>query len=317
MLRYKITGIAIVLLSKVLFAGTMGAMDLTPICVPGSSIIPCVTNAWDISASALYLKPKYGDKLVYLGVFHDQNLSHNIAKKSREWDWGYKIEASYHYSTGSDLNINWSHFNQSITNNTTFTVGSFGIALPLTYTIKPKWNSLNLEYGQIVNYGENRSFRFYGGLQTTELDSDALLNLPPIFIGGITRYVSASGDIKYHSIGPRVGLDYYSNFLGNFGIYADAAITVLFGNGQFHRTSFINDIVLSYKSGSRNLVLPEFEGKIGAQFIFLMGRSYLSFNAGYMLVDFLSGTDSLSTKGFGDIFSLSGVYIGVKWADSL
>ncbi|WP_419421309.1 Lpg1974 family pore-forming outer membrane protein (plasmid) [Legionella sp. D16C41] len=313
---YRITGIALAIASKLLYAGTMGSVDFLPVCVPGTSIIPCATNAWEISAAALYLQPNYDSKIIYLGNINTELLAERITKDSSNWDWGFQLAAAYHFGTGNDLNINWYHFDQAMTNTTNLDALPLNLSAPVTYTFKPEWDEVNLALGQIIDYGVNKSFRFYGGLQYTRLASEVDLSLPPLVIKNIIRNISANGELKFHGVGPQLGIDFYSDLLNGFGLYANAAITILFGNGRFQQTSFVNNTPLNYKSGSKELVVPEFEGKAGVQFNYIMRQSYLSLQAGYMLVDFFSGTKTLS-QGFGSVFSLNGAYFGAKWVSSI
>src|ERR1700748_827910 len=123
MLRYvKLTvrkmAFACALAVNLAHAGLMGSIEsieLIPVCVPGSNIIPCATHAIDFGIYALYLKPNYGEKLLSLGLGDNQFLSKQITNTHANWDWGYKLEASYHFGTGKDLNLNWSHFDQPTT----------------------------------------------------------------------------------------------------------------------------------------------------------------------------------------------------------
>ncbi|STX28034.1 major outer membrane protein [Legionella beliardensis] len=316
MLSYiKKTVIVFAVSTGMLYAGTMGGP--IPICVPGNSIVPCATTSWDVSIDALYLKPAYGDDLIYHGVINDNLISHQIAKKSSEWNWGVKLAGAYHFNTGNDLSLNWYHFDQLINKTVSFNVPTLGIEIPITYAIKPEWDALNLEFGQIINYEESKSFRLYGSIQYTRLAYEGHINLPPLITRQAIKFLRASGEVKYHGAGPRVGLNWYYNLREEFGLYADAALTLLIGDGKFYRTKYVNDNVVAIKRNSKNLIVPEFEGKAGAQLIYLIGPSYLSFNAGYMLVDFISGINSGSSPHVKGIYLLSGAYIGAKWAGSI
>src|SRR5687768_13618075 len=94
---YKLSSITLFIAANTLYAGTMG-----PICVPESSTIPCENNAWDIGAYALYLKPVYGANLTYLGNI-DRGLTSTWIAEDPDWDWGVKIEGSYHFDKGKDF----------------------------------------------------------------------------------------------------------------------------------------------------------------------------------------------------------------------
>lgn len=102
-------------------AGSMG-----PVCVPGNVTVPCAIKLWDLSAQALYLRSIYSAaKAIGEDTF-------SLKEVDNEWNWGYRIEGSYHFNTGNDVTINWMHFS-STTDPTgffgTITIPSLGLPL--------------------------------------------------------------------------------------------------------------------------------------------------------------------------------------------
>lgn len=311
---YTLLGMVLALSSNGLYADGMGTTwEPLPLCIPGSSVVPCEANAWEFGAAALYLQPSYGSKLVYLGVVNDTSIAEQITNNTMDWGWGYTIEGAYHFATGRDIHIAWYHFDQQMENSITVEALPMVTTDEVPYTIKPIWDAVNVELGQIINIGENKSLRWNGGVQFTHLANQATLSLPPFTFKKRTRFISANGDLHFNSIGPRLGLDFYTTASNGFGLYANAAITVLFGEGHFDQTSFIDHELFDERNSSRNLIIPEIEVKGGLQYYHLGRQNYISLTAGYMLVEFLSGIDSISTNGLGSLFSLNGPYLGVKW----
>lgn len=338
--------IIVIVLSLSAHALYAESIEPIPVCVPGSSFVPCATTAFDFSAEALYLKPAHGDKLIHLDGINVSSISDWISTQSAEWNWGVKLQGSYHYNTGNDLTVNWYHFDQETTNMASLDISradlmrissrlhiipanllniifqfipSAGLSIPTTFQINPKWDAVNIEFGQIINFGENKSFRLSGGVQSARLDHNIFITLAPDdnIISGFIQSVSANGLIKYHGIGPRIGVDFYSTSTNGFGLYATAAATVLFGNSDISRNVFVNDALIRTNSSTKYRVIPELEGKVGAQFVYPIHQSYLSFNTGYMLVNFISNSNLISSEGFKGTFSLNGFYLGAKWVSSV
>ena len=301
----SLTSLGLLISINSLYAGTMG-----PVCVPESSTIPCESNAWDFGVYALYLNPVYGANLSYLGAAQCGLTSTWIADDP-DWDWGYKIEGSYHFGKGKDLNINWYHFDQTTNKAIYINTPPADLAIPVTYKVNPKWDAVNFEIGQLVNYGENKRIRYFGGVQYTRLDHDISINFSPD--------IAAQGNIQYRSAGPRLGMDFNYDIIGGFSLYANAAATMLLGEGKFDQTSYFNNTVVGINRGSKDVVVPEFEGKVGARYNYPLASSLLSIDAGYMVVDFRAPIHAVSPGGFirECDFSLSGVYFGAKWIGNI
>lgn len=181
MLNLKKTAIAVLALgSSAAFAGTMG-----PVCSAVNVTVPCESTAWDFGIKALYIQ-KAGESITESkGSFLDSSplalpATSISGDQTPDYHWGFSLEGSYHFNTGNDLNINWSHLNYStsgtidpyVASPTVPLLGSIDVSTgEIAYQFEPKWDSVNLELGQTVNFGENKSIRFHGGLGFAHLGS--------------------------------------------------------------------------------------------------------------------------------------------------
>src|SRR3990167_1135010 len=171
MLNLKKTAAAVLALSSsAVFAGTMG-----PVCSAVNVTVPCESTAWDVGGRALYLQPNYGGGDYGYAAINNNGRS---VEFNKNWGWGFMIEGSYHFETGSDANLNWYHFNKS--NYKSYSVvnsGGLGIitsdtGFTGTASTDPKWDAVNLEFGQHVDFGEKKDIRFHGGVQYARITND-------------------------------------------------------------------------------------------------------------------------------------------------
>ncbi|WP_133128138.1 Lpg1974 family pore-forming outer membrane protein [Legionella nagasakiensis] len=330
MLNLKKTAVAVLAFgSSAVFAGTMG-----PVCTPGSVTVPCENTAWDIGVQALYLQPIYTGPLAWTG-----SVSNAVGNQSRhvdrdpEWSWGFKLEGSYHFNTGNDLNLNWYHL-ASKTRTRTFNAG-FDIPdvvdVTDTYTnsFRPRWDAVNLELGQHVDFGQVKNIRFHGGVQfvriKTELTHNAsgTVDVPGVTDGSVPASANASDEVKFNGFGPRVGADLSYDVGNGLAIYANGATALLTGTSKFNRsgTATLGGVgTLPWSSsGSRTAIVPELEAKLGAKYTYAMAQGDLSLDVGYMWVNYFHA-QQYTHFGLSDEdsdFGLQGPYIGLKWVGSV
>jgi hypothetical protein len=302
MLNLKKTAVAVLALgSSAVFAGTMGTVG--SVCTPGNVSVPCERTAWEVGATALYLQPIHTGPFGYLGTtVNDYNAL------DAEWNWGFNIEAAYHFNTGSDFNLNWSHLDANAdhyadTVNRPTALSEFDT----------KWDAINAEMGQVVDFSMNSRMRIHGGVQWARINTE---------INPTTTTDFLALDSKYNGFGPRTGVDLGYGFGNGFGVYGKGAAALLVGTSSFGATNYAGT---ESAYGSRTSIVPEFEAKLGADYTYAMAQGDLTLDVGYMWVDYLnaehSSTNHTGSSVLGAVvesnFALSGPYVGLKYVGNV
>jgi hypothetical protein len=353
MLNLKKTAVAVLAFgSSAVFAGTMG-----PVCVPGNVTVPCEASAWDFGGYALYLNPTYAGPMAYVGTYQTESQvvadpfttntnNLNNVKRAQPWNWGFKLEGSYHYGMGNDVNLNWYHYSNK--SNFAYTDGIANITTPdpldtnaVAATQKPQWDAVNLEFGQHVDFTEASKIRFHAGAQYGRVNTSES-GVYANNVGGVDPSVDAvvgaySNSSTYNGFGPRTGADLSYAFGNGLSLYGNGAATLLVGKSKFstaHADSTIDTIVDGVPTaftnkgsttyGSATAVVPELEAKLGAMYTCAMASGDLTFDAGYMWVNYFNvqttdkvGAFNAATAGDQNDFALNGVYFGMNWRGNL
>lgn len=307
MLNLKKTAVAVLALgSSALFAGSMG-----PVCSAVNVTVPCESTAWDFGAKALYMQPSVNSQ----GGFDVNTTSHNP-----NYNWGFQIEGSYHFNTGNDLNLNWYHISKS--SNKTFGAGptvttAFGTEtitpVSAASDVDPKWDMVNMEFGQHVDFGDNKSIRFHGGAEYSRLANNVSTSSTLTLTGPVAGTVTTASTYKptYNGFGPRLGADMAYGFGNGLGIYANGATAMLAGTSAFNST--FSDSAGDAATGHRShtMIVPEIDAKLGATYTYAMAQGDLTLDAGWMWINYFNvheNNDSVRSD-----FGLQGPFIGLKW----
>jgi hypothetical protein len=324
MFMKKTTAAVLALGSSALMAGTMG-----PVCTPGNVTVPCERTAWNIGGQAIDLQIIENSDSRFYGNGDGNSNSDGFGYRNRyrgfnRWNWGFQLEASYHFNTGNDININWYHLDTGThryaANNYTTTFGFIAAAA----RFKQQWDAVNGELGQFVDFSANKKMRFHGGFQFARIKSNRAFAVfaPTLFDAGLRRRS------QFNGFGPRTGLDMNYLFTGyGFGIYAKAATTLLVGTARFHGNAFFTDFdttdLITFPvrriRGSRTAIVPELEAKLGANYTYAMAQGDLSIDAGYMWFNYFNAIHT--ARPFGDVrvtdFGAHGPYVGLKYVGNV
>ncbi|MDX2346218.1 MAG: Lpg1974 family pore-forming outer membrane protein [Legionella sp.] len=320
MLNLKKTAVAVLALSSsAVFAGTMG-----PVCSAVNVTVPCESTAWDVGARALYLQPSYaGGDYGYAAI----NDNGRYVEYNKTWGWGFMIEGSYHFETGSDANLNWYHFGKSNKKSYTIADGSAGVVAPdgsFTGTSKtnPKWDAVNLEFGQHVDFGEKKDIRFHGGVQYARIANNVKLGVTPSTeattpAGVLPPGATATFQRKptYNGFGPRVGADMGYEWGNGLGVYANGAAALLAGSNKVSAVFTDTTGNRIAQSASKPTVAPELEAKLGLKYDYAVAQGDLTLDVGWMWVNYWNVTQTIApatTPVEGD-FAVQGLYFGLKW----
>ncbi|KTC84982.1 Lpg1974 family pore-forming outer membrane protein [Legionella brunensis] len=312
--------------SNVAFSGAMG-----PVCTPSSVNVPCPTTAWDVGIQALYLESLYNNNTLSTVNIGSGSGVRIFGEIDNDFEWGFRLEGSYHFSTGNDLNLNWTYWRDDNKLRLGPNVGR--LARQITATLTDRYygsaglDAVNLEFGQHVDFGEYKNIRFHAGVQYADLDNKrrqdsviagAVGDLA--FLNGLT---SVTSKYTFEGAGPRVGADMSYDIGRGFAIYGNGAAALLIGDSKYSNNAPFNDETRPVHSTYTTLV-PELEAKLGGKYTYMTSKGSLTFDVGYMVVNYFdplhrSDLDLLSVVEYRDNinFGLQGAYAGVKWVGNV
>ena len=303
--------------SPLTFAGAMGSS-----CDSSNVKTPCAANAWQLGGQALYLQTNAPISQSNSGVttLNGQNINFE-----QPWNWGFRIEAAYRYSKANDVNVNWSHINQSSQRTST---GPFVVDQLYTHptgdsvslTNNPTWDNVNIEVGQHLILNDNKMARFHGGVEYVRITST---NTRTINSTSSSSFYNDTRKESYNGFGPRIGVDFNYSVNQSINFYVNTAAGLLAGQGN----STLNDANTSLGlttttsgSNSMTVVVPELEGKLGVQYNYALAQGNLIADAGWLWINYFNG-QSTYVIGQQNVtpqdFSLQGLYFGLKWQGDL
>lgn len=318
---FKRATIAILgLAASVATAGSMG-----PVCTPGNVTVPCVTQLWDFSAQALYLRSILGSERA------SQVDTLPLGKEIKsDWNWGYFLEGSYHFNTGNDITINWMHFSTS-TDPTEFfgtltipAVGVPPIPAPFEFISRNRIDQVNAVLGQHTDVSERKKMRFYGGLQYANIQATATnYYITELFPTLASNPFSKFDNTDYKGFGPVVGIDYAYHITPSLSLTANGGGSILYGTNRYHAGfvvapfNVIAEQVFFRKKG----IVPSLEAKLGANYAHPTPIGVANIQVGYQVVNYFHALAEQSLPNLlGPVrlvdYGVFGPYFGLKLVGS-
>lgn len=296
-------------LSGLSFAGSMG-----PVCVPGNVTVPCPADHWELGVQALYLDKLATGTAVYLPA-----TGSPFNEVRNDWNWGYKIEGGYHFNTGNDVTINWTH----ITNETNRAdlIGSTGITqglFPLTHLSKDRLDQVNMVLGQHSDFGLVKKIRFYAGAQFADLRVDTtdyvnvVLPSPPLPFTGVYGYSLA----EFRGAGPVIGLDYAYNITNELSLTANSSGSILCGTSRLNSGIVGTPVNLAVTSiyAKKRAMVTGLEAKLGLNYAVPMGQGVLNLAGGYQAMNYFDAIQTVRSINSNDSnYGVYGPYMGLKY----
>lgn len=285
---------ALALTSSAVIAGTMG-----PVCTPGNVTVPCEKRAWDLSAFALYLRPTFGNDLTYLNrdYFTNGAASAENYTSINKWNWGFKLEGSYHFNTGNDITLDWYHISSN---------NSYNISSSFTNQVNIKWDAVNAEFAQYVDFSSNQKMRFHGGVTYARINGSDFS-----YLNNNTSNPN-TWNTDFNGFGPRTGLDLNYAFGNGLEAYAKGAGAILIGHGNF--STYDSNFNPVY--GTRDSVVPELDAQLGAMYTHPFTQGDFIINAGWMWTNYFLALHRSNVSCDAN-FSVSGPFIGLNYVGYL
>lgn len=339
MLNLKKTAVAVLALSSsAVFAGGMG-----PVCSAVPVTMPCESNAWVLGGKALYLTTNTGGQTNSgYNTVSSSGGSLSLTDKNNNYGWGFNVFGAMKYGTGKDIVLGWNHINnsftttygaQSLTGNQAFFFGNQFVKsnyiTNLTVNagsgskLSPKWDAVNMEFGQRVDFSDVTFMRPFFGWQWARLGASNLLSLSGT---ETTNTTAATGYAFSHAVnpdfngfGPRIGLDGVYRVFAGLDIYAKGGFGLLAG---YNKTSsvYTDSATGNNASSSVNAVTVPmlFDGKLGIDYTYeTQGLGSLTLDvdwAWYGYVGPFARTSNPLYAGSPTNFTLTGLEFGLTWA---
>ncbi len=317
MLNKKIVAALSLTISSLGFAGTMG-----PVCVPGDVTVPCGMKQWDFGIQALYLKPTYRIEQGTLSpeipavLTLTDGLSNSATAASLEdmggkWSMAFALQGSYHFSTGNDISMDWTHYDATQNRE------------HLNLSQSTRFDQANFVFGQHIDFDQIKSARFYGGLQYANLhisriNSIAVATEINLTINQThTLFYKQQNYADYNGFGPVLGVDFaYAIGSSGFSLTANTATSVLYGTGRanINTTPSVGNLVIAHPYNARKMMAPGIEEKLGLNYNTQFAQGQLSINGGYQALNYFNVVSraQLPRTALSD-FGMYGPYFGVRW----
>ncbi|MFT4058172.1 MAG: Lpg1974 family pore-forming outer membrane protein [Legionella sp.] len=299
-------------------AGTMG-----PVCVPGNVTVPCEASKWELGADALYLRSLYGAEKTYQYQFSPQVGTIYIKDVGNSWDWGYRLEGSYYFSTGNDVTVNWTHFHSNANHaNIIAFLPLSPVAIPSLFKNSDHFDQVNVVMGQHVDFSMKNKMRIYAGMQYANIQSMAQTYITnPEVVALTTSPLNIFNNTDYKGFGPTLGVNYTYDLYNGLSIVANGAGSLLYGTARYHEGIVVSNfgLIEAQAYARKKAIVPSLEAKLGLNYTYNFAQGMIvNLDAGYQVINYFN---VLSTQQFQILaapnvasvnYGLFGPYFGMR-----
>lgn len=342
-LSLKKTALALVALglSSAAFAASY-TPEPAPACTPGNVTVPCEKTAWDVGFTGMYVQATNDDLHDYQTggpVAAGTTNSFNTHVLSPDWDFAFNLQGSYHWGTGNDVNLNWTHY--SNTHNSAVSGGAAGggAGSPngrfvgpfnnINSSVKFQHDAVNLEFGQMINVGDHVNMRFHAGGQWARVDgtfTQTGINNAPV---GANASATDTNTSEFNGVGPRFGMDASYHFGNGLSIVGRSAAALLVGdidtNNNQSVTTGAGVTTVTIVTQKERTIVPSLNADLGVGYTHAMAQGDLGLEAGYRVATVMQSVrwvDSANTNGGltgNEVsnFGYHGPYLTVKWTGNM
>lgn len=315
---------------------------------PFSVTIPNQQGGFSFGGNVLWLRPS-AENSTY-NVFIDTpripleliKLFNNFKAVNPGYHWGFDVMLDYRIPcTGNDITLNWTHLgwthdNSSATNNFHLYDDPVPVYLQLDSAseLQFKYDAVDLDLGQRVNFGDYFNFRLFTGLRGVDLQQEkhstyAFTFTSPVEPLGPGPQLSIISDqeSKFRGIGPQMGIEGRYCLGYGFGLDANFEFSALVGRVDGSSTTICSDntpdpdiskIIFTSDPGKKTRFVPAVDISLGADYTFNFNncsRSSLIIQGGYKVIHYWNVSDLFATS-MGGIngrnIGFDGPYLGLK-----
>lgn len=306
-------------MKKVILALAAGlTTSVASYAVPASSSsdvsLPNLTPGYSVNVSGMYVKTigtavASGASSIIVG----DTTVNNVNLLNPEYNWGFGLGAAYVFpNTSNDVQIHWDHLD---TGHTSLVDDS---AAPTRRTADQayKYNAVDLNTGQYVNFGDRLSTRFSVGLRYVRLKQNINTTSGDVSGGAYSITRSTSYNSKLNGLGPRLGIDSTYYIANNFSAVGGIGMSLLVSNTDANSNRYAAGSYTSYIVNDLKRVIPEVDGKLGLSYTRAVNsQSTLTAELGYKAAYYNDAIVFVNTDGtFGNTnFGYYGPYLNLSY----
>lgn len=309
---------------------SLGAYAAVPTgAAPFQVVVPNLKSGLEFTVEGFYLQPT-SSNLDYATFSSNNNPGESSAESvstlDPNYDLGFRVGLGYIFpDSGNDVQLSWTHFDQSSSDSNTFGPGSISIdptvisSANIEYlldsddfatansALDAKYDAVDLNVGQYLSLGTRLQTRLFAGLRYAELQNNltntyngSTQGLGVGFAGNNFNEVDAYNS-KFTGVGPHFGVDMSYHVVNCLGVVGHASAALLVGRVETSTTiSTTSTATVSSTTAAsadnQTRVVPAFDAKLGLDYSipFQNDASRLSIEAGYQVTQYLDAIDRLN-----------------------